>query len=131
MEPSFCSTKSAARQAAELEKDEAILAMVVQLAMLYWRPDYTPGQAKQVYATYLEDLRDYSLAAIRRAVTAYRRDPANKFFPHPGALRGLIEEPDAFHFSGRAAWKATQRREAERELVGLEAVHRKQLGAPQ
>jgi hypothetical protein len=83
--------QSPAETSAVASKDEAILVLLAQLAIVYWRPDFTPGQARQLYAQYLEDLRPYALADINDAITAYRRNGDEKFYPLPGQLRALIE----------------------------------------
>lgn len=71
-------------------KDEAILAILARLALHYWRPDFTPGQARQLYRDYLDDLRDFAVVDINRAIQVYRRDGANRFFPTTGQIVDLI-----------------------------------------
>jgi hypothetical protein len=82
------------RTPAEIEavnaKDAAILVLLGKLAVHYWRPDFTPGQARQLYADYVEDLREYSLRDINNAILKYRRDAESKFFPTCGQLVGII-----------------------------------------
>lgn len=82
-----------AKREALAQKDEAILLLLAKLAIVYWRPDFTPQQAKQLYSQYLDDLREFAFADIAGAVQTFRRDPENKFFPLPGQLRGLITTP--------------------------------------
>ncbi len=67
-------------------KDEAIVALLAKLALHYWRPDFTEGQARQLYLDYLDDLRDYAVADIKTAIQAYRTDGTNKFFPSSGQI---------------------------------------------
>src|SRR5262245_40849754 len=74
---------------AEAQKDEAILVLLAKLALVYWRPDFTPAQAKQLYSQYLDDLRPYSFADVSEAIEKYRQSPDSKFYPTPGELRGL------------------------------------------
>ena len=81
------------QRAAEGQKDEAILLLLAKMALVYWRPDFTPAQAKQLYAQYLDDLRPFAFADIAEAFQTYRQNPENKFFPTPGQLRGLIATP--------------------------------------
>lgn len=111
-EPLSCS----GRDKAILAKDAVILAKLNELALLYWRPDFTPAQAKIVQAQYLDDLRDFAVKDIDHAIKTYRRDPANKFFPHPGALRGILATPPAWWAKGQNTWLADCRAEAKREL---------------
>lgn len=78
---------------ARAQKDEAIIVLLGQLSLVYWRPDFSPAQAKQLYLQYLDDLRDFAFSDIVEAIEKYRRDPESKFFPAPGQLRGLITTP--------------------------------------
>lgn len=82
--------KSDAEIAAEEDKDAAILVLLGKLALHYWRPDFSPGQARQLYADYLDDLREYAISDISDAITKYRRAEDSKFFPTPGQLVGII-----------------------------------------
>lgn len=82
-----------AEREAVAQKDEAILLLLAKLAVVYWRPDFTAGQAKQLYTQFLDDLREFAFADIAEAIEKYRRDPENKFYPLPGQLRGLIATP--------------------------------------
>lgn len=112
---------------ARASKDEAILTLLAQLALVYWRPDFEPGQARQLYAMFLADLRDYSLADINEAIRIYRRDPESKFYPTPGQLRGLIEAVPAWDVISKAKHIA-QCREASR--AELEAVAGRLVSPP-
>lgn len=76
---------------AKAQKDEAILILLGKLALVYWRPEFTPMQAAQLYEQYLDDLREFASADVRASIERYRRNVENKFFPTPGQLRGLIE----------------------------------------
>lgn len=67
--------------------------MLVKLSAHYWRPDFSEGQARQLIADFIDALTPYSLGDIQRAIKAYYTAPENKFFPHPGALIGLIRGP--------------------------------------
>lgn len=75
---------------ARAQKDEAILVLLAKLALVYWRPDFSPQQAKELYSQYLDDLRDLPFTEIICAAEKYRRNPENKFFPTPGQLRGIV-----------------------------------------
>lgn len=41
-------------------------------------------------ADFVQDLEDFPIPEIDQALQAYRRDPASKFFPTPGAIRAII-----------------------------------------
>ncbi len=112
--------KSDATIAAEAAKDEAILAELAKLSLVYWRPDFTPTQAKQLYAMYIDDLRAWSLADIKSACKTYRRNGENRFFPTPGQLLDLIAKPPKWWVSGVKEWQAERRQEAKAELVAIE-----------
>lgn len=77
----------------EAQKDDAILVLLAKLALVYWRPDFTPQQAKQLYSQYLDDLRPFAFKDIAAAVEKYRQDPESKFYPTPGQLRGILSTP--------------------------------------
>lgn len=83
-------------------KDEAILTLLARLALVYWRPDFAPGQAKQLYLQYVEDLREFAIADIVEAVGKYRRNGENKFFPTPGQIRGIIEAVPSWDVNSKA-----------------------------
>jgi hypothetical protein len=87
-------TRLVTRTPAEIEaasaKDAAILVLLGKLAVHYWRPDFTPGQARQLYADYVDDLREYALSDINDAMVKYRRNAESKFFPTSGQLVGII-----------------------------------------
>lgn len=89
---SMTSTRALSPEEADAveSKDKAILTLLAQLAVVYWRPDFGPGQSRQFYAQYLEDLRPYALADIADAIRKYRQS-AEKFYPLSGQLRALIE----------------------------------------
>lgn len=111
-----------AEQAAAAQKDDAILAVLAKLAMIYWRPDFTPGQAKHLYAQYLDDLREFAFADIVEAAQKYRRDAANKFFPLPGQLRGLILAVPAWDVISAKDHSAQRHGAAEREMQAMAAL---------
>jgi hypothetical protein len=121
---------SEAEQEARIQKDEAILVLFGQLALVYWRPDFTPAQAKQLYAQYLDDVRDYSFSDIRQAVEKYRRSPENKFFPTPGQIRGLIEKVPDWDVISRQDHIRERRKDARDELTSVAAVITPQLKGP-
>jgi len=102
------------------QKDDAILLLLGKLALVYWRPDFTPKQAEQLYAQFLDDLRDLPFESIVGAIEAYRRNPENKFYPTPGQLRGLIINPPGWWVGSRNEWVKEVREDAKKELVKLE-----------
>jgi len=71
-----------------------VAAALSRLALHYWRPDFSPSQVKLLLQDFLHDLQRYSPSDIEYACEAYRRDPANKFFPTPGALLGILKRYD-------------------------------------
>lgn len=50
-------------------------------------------QARLLISDYLEDLAEFTIEQLQRAVVDYRRDGKNKFFPKIGELRDLISPP--------------------------------------
>lgn len=74
----------------EISPRKQIAAILARLSLHYWRPDYSPDQARLLMEDYLSDLAAYSPIQVDRACAAYRRNPANKFFPHSGELMGLM-----------------------------------------
>ena len=77
---------------AKAQKDEAIIVLLAKLAIVYWRPNFTPGQVKQLYSQYLDDLREFAFIDIAEAIEKWRRS-GEVFYPLPGQLRSLITTP--------------------------------------
>lgn len=75
---------------------EFVAMVLMRLQAHYWRPDFSPAQAKALYADFFEDLAHLPPDILEDAIRIYRRDPDEAYFPHPGALLGraapLIEE---------------------------------------
>ena len=71
------------------QKDEAILALLAKMALHYWRPDFTPSQAKQLYGDYVDDLSQYPMSKVAAAIEEYRQR-GGKFFPTVQQLISLI-----------------------------------------
>jgi len=65
------------------------------LAVHYYRPDFTEGQAKSLIRDMVEDLSMFTLGEIDASIKAYRRDGANRFFPTSGQLRTPILQASA------------------------------------
>lgn len=63
-----------------------------KLALHYWRPDFTPEQAKQMYGDFVTDLDGVTAQELADACQEWRLDPLNRFFPTPGQLRELVRD---------------------------------------
>jgi hypothetical protein len=70
----------------------AVGAYLARLALHYWRPDFTAGQAKLLFEDFYSDLRRYPVAEIEGACQSWRRNSANRFFPTPGQLLEVLGE---------------------------------------
>jgi len=75
-------------------QEKATVALLLsKLAVHYYRPDFTEGQARQLIGDMVEDLAEYRVDEIERAITAYRRQPPApgkaKYFPDSGTLRNF------------------------------------------
>lgn len=75
-----------------------VAALLARLSFHYWRPDYSPEQARMVMEDYLDDLAGYTPTQVEWACIQYRKSSDSKFFPHSGELLGLMghgkyEEP--------------------------------------
>lgn len=116
---SLSAGKSQAEISARQQKDEAILIQLARLALMYWRPDFTPGQAKQLYEMYLDDLSVYSFYDITKACEKFRQNADNKFFPTSGQLRGLIEEIPSWDVISKNKYLAERKAMARDELAGM------------
>lgn len=69
--------------------------MLGRLAIHYYRPDFTEGQAKLLIQDYLSDLCNYKPEAIRDAISEYRQDPKSKYFPTVGQLVSILKAKQA------------------------------------
>lgn len=71
-----------------------IALLLSKLAINYYRPDFTEGQAKQLISTMVSDLEEFPVPEVDRAITLYRRQPAapgkQKYFPDVSVLRNII-----------------------------------------
>lgn len=106
-------------------KDEVILALLGKLAVFYWRPDFTAEQAKQLYADYVDDLNRFALRDIKNAITEYRQNGENRFFPTSGQLIDVIidkAEVDGHGYTDR--YDALHRRRSAAETRGLGEMQR-------
>ena len=66
------------------------MILLSKLAIHYYRPDFSEGQARQLISDMVQDLIEFPVPEIDMAITLYRRDPANKYFPTPAALRAIV-----------------------------------------
>ncbi len=113
---STISTLDEGARGAREAKEKAILVLLAKLALVYWRPDFTPSQAKQLYDQYLDDLQEYPFADISEACQKYRRDGENKFFPTPGQLRSIIETPPSWDVISQREHISNRRAAARQEM---------------
>lgn len=70
-----------------------IAAILAKLALHYWRPNYSPEQARMVMEDYLNHLRGITPAQVQQACDDYIRKPTSKFFPQIGELLELVRGP--------------------------------------
>lgn len=68
---------------------------LTKLRSHFYQPGQTEAQIKGVIDDMLADLDHISPYEVEDACVAYRRDPANKFFPTPGQLIGATKEKPA------------------------------------
>ena len=94
--------------------------MLAQLALMYWRPDFSPAQVKQFMAMYLEDLRPFPMEEISDAIKSYRREPDTKFFPTVGQLLAYITKVPAWDVISQGKHVGNLKRAAEAELEAME-----------
>lgn len=111
-----------AERIAIAQKDEAILLLLAKLAIVYWRPDFTPGQARELYTQYLDDLRPFAFADIAEAIEKYRQDAENKFYPLPGQLRGIIEAVPYWSIATKREQVASRLKAGREEMAKMIAV---------
>ncbi len=70
---------------------EYVAAALLKLQAHYWRPDFTPAQAKALYADFMDDLGHLPPDILDAAITKYRRDPKSEWFPKPSQLLAIAE----------------------------------------
>lgn len=75
---------------------ERVATVMMRLQAHYWRPDFSPAQAKAYYVDLIEDLAHIPADILDDAVGCYRRDHKEEFYPRSGAIlelaRPMIEE---------------------------------------
>ena len=65
---------------------------LAKLSLHYWRPQFTPDQAKHVFGDFAADMAEVTPAELREACDRWRRDAANRFFPTPGQLMAMVSD---------------------------------------
>jgi hypothetical protein len=70
----------------------SVALRLAQLAVHYYRPDFSELQVKFLIGDMVGDLSEFSVPDVEIAITAYRRDPNSKFFPTSGQLRKLASD---------------------------------------
>ena len=70
---------------------EYVAHALLRLQAHYWRPDFTPAQARELYADFIDDLGHIPPDILDDAIATYRRDPEARFFPRPGQLLAIAE----------------------------------------
>ncbi len=63
-----------------------------RLAIQFWRPDFTPEQAKIQYSDFIRLLDGLTADEIRQACDDWMMDPLNRFFPTPGQLKEMVAD---------------------------------------
>lgn len=103
--------------------------LLSRLAIHYYRPDFTEGQAKLLIQDYVHDLADFAVCDVEAAIRDYRQQPTKgkaKYFPDSAQLRELATEnakhrskmsaperkpyhqsrPNAWYLRPRAQWES-------------------------
>jgi hypothetical protein len=63
-----------------------------RLSLQFWRPDFSPDQAKVLYGDFMRLLAGVTERELSAAVDDWMMDPANKFFPTPGMLHAKLKD---------------------------------------
>lgn len=70
-----------------------MVLMLSKLAVHYYRPDFTEGQARSLISDMVVDLAEFTVGEVEAAILAYRQQAPSpgkaKYFPDSGALRQL------------------------------------------
>lgn len=67
-----------------------ISGILARLALHYWRPDFSPQQAKLLIEDMVCDLQGYSAGQVQDACASYRRKVENRFFPRGADIIALM-----------------------------------------
>ena len=68
-----------------------VATALLRLQGHYWRPDFSPAQARELYEDFMDDLGHIPPDILDEACAAYRRDPEARYFPRPGQLLAIAE----------------------------------------
>jgi hypothetical protein len=74
----------------EAQSRATVTMLLSRLAIHYYRPDFTEGQAKCLIQDMLEDLDTFSVREVELAIKTYRQNAENRFFPRGADLRKII-----------------------------------------
>lgn len=74
----------------------AIVLALSRLAISYYRPDFTEGQAKVQIQDMLHDMDSYPASDVNTAIVRWRNDPQKRFFPR-GAELGELARQEVKH----------------------------------
>lgn len=102
---------------AKEQKDEAILYLLAKLSQHYWVPNESEAMNEDMFLQYVGDLREYALDDIIGAISDYRRNGDNKFFPRVGELRKIIETIPAWDVNSKSKHIAERRAYARAEMA--------------
>ena len=80
----------AAMQPLTQTQKAAVAIQLSRLAIHYYRPDFTEGQAKALMQDMVEDLSEFRPDQIENAIRDWRRDPEKRFFPRAAELAQII-----------------------------------------
>jgi hypothetical protein len=103
------------------------MVLLGRLALHYYRPGFTEGQAKLVMEDMIEDLMDHDPQEIAAACSAWRRKPEASYFPKSGQLIACIKEASEAkipHPGGHAreSFRASEQFRREQALAGPQPV---------
>ena len=97
---------------------------LAKLSLHYWRPNFTPDQAKHVFGDFAADMAEVTAVELREACNRWRRDAANRFFPTPGQLLAMVSESLRDRARQRAGAERLLGILDEREIIGEASVPR-------
>lgn len=93
-------------QQAKPQRSKMLALILSRLAIHYYRPDFTEGQAKLLIEDMVQDLGEFNTDIVTEACSAYRQRKDSKFFPTSGVLRALCNEIE--QASAKAAREAAR-----------------------
>ncbi len=84
---------------------DEMATMMAKNSLMFWRPDFSPNQAKSICGMYFEDLQQFAAAVVDEAFKRHRRDPESRFFPTSGQLLAICRRiPDPGYEIQRRKW---------------------------